>query len=399
MGYRVVMACPDRHTVYDGLTPDEVGVGGGVTARVRMARALARAGHDVAQIVNCPRQEVIDGVAYLPLDAELPSEADVLIVNTSGGDLDLRPALELPIEARLRIVWLHGTMMPEGLEDAAFDVAYAVSNFVAQTAIREWGLAPARLFVCYNGYEEAHFAEVERGGPPRDPFRLVYFSHPSKGLEAARAVLRRLRAIDPRFELHVCGGEGLWAQAETEVLADAGEHFHGLIGQRALAEELLRAGFSLQMQTRPEPGALAIADAQRAGCVIVGSPVGCYPEMVGEGQGGFLIPGNPHSDRVRDLAASQIRSLAASPDELESVGCAARRMAWDTDTLAAAWAGDWDRRLEPTVPVVESTCAACGGQAVVLPDGAHCTLCSHYARAPVASQEELNRVPGGMANR
>ncbi len=40
--YRVVIYCPDRHIVYDGRTPDEIGVGGGITARVRMARALAR---------------------------------------------------------------------------------------------------------------------------------------------------------------------------------------------------------------------------------------------------------------------------------------------------------------------------------------------------------------------
>ena len=56
---RVAIFCPDRHILYDGRTPDEVGVGGGITARVRMARALARRGHEVHMIVNCPQAAVL----------------------------------------------------------------------------------------------------------------------------------------------------------------------------------------------------------------------------------------------------------------------------------------------------------------------------------------------------
>ena len=41
MKYRVTLYCPDRHVEYDaGRTPDQKG--GGVTARIRLAQALAR---------------------------------------------------------------------------------------------------------------------------------------------------------------------------------------------------------------------------------------------------------------------------------------------------------------------------------------------------------------------
>src|SRR4030067_41981 len=87
--YSVIFYCPDRHIVYDGRTPVERGVGGGITQRVRMARALAQMGHHVTAVVNCPRREVIDGVQYVPLGATAELRADVPIANTSGGASDL----------------------------------------------------------------------------------------------------------------------------------------------------------------------------------------------------------------------------------------------------------------------------------------------------------------------
>ncbi len=205
MSYRVALYCPDRHLVYDGRTPDEVGVGGGVTARVRMGRALARLGHAVTQVVNCPRRETIDGVEYLPLNEATRLQADVIVFNTSGGGLDLSPAVALEASARLRIVWVHGTQVPHGLDKLPHDTIYAVSNYVGRIARREWGAPASQLFVTYNGYEEGAFAAGEAEAPRRDPHQLIYFSHPSKGLETAREVLAILRRADPRFHLEVAG--------------------------------------------------------------------------------------------------------------------------------------------------------------------------------------------------
>ena len=83
MRYRVVSYCPDTHIEYDGRTPYDVGVGGGITARVRMAKALRKLGHDVKMVVNCRRYEVIDGVEYIPLEQFRKADADVLMMNTS----------------------------------------------------------------------------------------------------------------------------------------------------------------------------------------------------------------------------------------------------------------------------------------------------------------------------
>ena len=105
---RVVIYCPDRHIEYDGRTPERVGVGGGITARIRMAKALASLGHDVTMVVHCMERTVIDGVDYVPLDGVEHLEGDIAIVNTSGGDLDLSPVFDTPLKTKKTIVWVLG---------------------------------------------------------------------------------------------------------------------------------------------------------------------------------------------------------------------------------------------------------------------------------------------------
>ncbi|MCL4368308.1 MAG: glycosyltransferase family 4 protein [Actinobacteria bacterium] len=383
MPYRVAFYCPDRHLVYDGRTPDEFGVGGGVTARVRLARALARSGHRVINIVNCREREVIDGVEYLPLDRTRAIDADVLILNTSGGAYDLRPILDMDCRARLRLVWVHGIALPAGLGEIRFDGFVAVSNFVADAIRSAWDLRELPVFVAYNGFEEEHFAAAERESPAHDPFRLVYFSHPSKGLDTAIDVLQRLRAHDERYHLAVFGGARLWGQPEVAVPGIPGVMDRGLIGQRALARELLRSTFSVQMQDRQEPGALAIVDALRAGCVILSSPVGCYPETIVNGVNGFLVEGNHLDDEPRGHAAGLIRALRSDPGRLELLSAGARDVPWSIDVMARVWSGYLGWRLGADAQAPASACSRCAAMALSLADGVHCTQCGNYARADV----------------
>jgi glycosyltransferase involved in cell wall biosynthesis len=381
MTYRVTIYCPDRHIVYDGRTPREKGVGGGITARIRMAHALQRRGHRVTMVVNCPRRETFEGVEYVPLDEARDLVGDVVILNTSGGDLDLSPALDLRIESSLRFVWVQGTPKPGAVDQLQWDSVYAVSNFIGGVALDRWGIPADRVFVTYNAFEESLFARAENHGRPRDPYRLVYFSHPSKGLETALAVLERLRSKDPRFHLKILGGEALWGGEGKRPDLPEGASFEGLTGQAVLADELLRAGFSLQMQDREEPGALAIMEAFRAGCVIVASPVGCYPEMIADGRNGLIIQGDHSDSRVRDEAARRILELMDDPVAEEGIRRQAIAVPWSSDRLAEVWTGHWDWLLHaPTDLWRNSTepCRRCGGEGLVLADGAHCLSCSFY---------------------
>jgi glycosyltransferase involved in cell wall biosynthesis len=341
----------------------------------------------VIQIGNCPKHETIDGVEYLPVDGVSQVQGDVVIATTSGGELDLGPLRKLRLEYRLFIIWVHGIVKPGSLDDLPYRWLYAVSNFIGDLAADTWGVDRERLFVSYNGFEEDVFALAEQSHPARDPFRLVYFSHPSKGLSPATGVLRRLRQADSRYHLLVLGGPRLWGQAEVETPQEEGVEYRGLVGQQTLVRDLLTSQFSLNLQSREEPGALAIVDALRAGCVLIGSPVGCYPEMVRDGRDGFLIPGHADEAGTQERAAATIEAVAESSERLQRIRHSAQSIPWDTETLAQAWAGHWEWSLSEhsgdTIPAGSEngpSCPRCGSPRLRLADGYHCVVCGTYQR-------------------
>ena len=62
MNYRIVIFAPDEHIQYDARTPDREGVGGGIMARIRLAKALVDLGHQVSLVANCPQERTFDDV-------------------------------------------------------------------------------------------------------------------------------------------------------------------------------------------------------------------------------------------------------------------------------------------------------------------------------------------------
>ena len=161
--YKVIFLCPDTNFVFDGRTPDSTGLGGGKTAFVRLARALADLGHDVTVYANCT-PGVYDGVEYRHFDAIVAGACDVLVVmSTYAPDLS---ALDLGrLNARLRIVWVQGRTPINGLDRVPYDWLYAVSDYIKGVAVSEWGADAHRVFVTHNAYDERNLARGARRAP------------------------------------------------------------------------------------------------------------------------------------------------------------------------------------------------------------------------------------------
>ena len=403
MNYRVVFYSPDRHIVYNGRTPFEVGVGGGITARVRMSRALARLGHEVVMVANCPRHEWIDAVEYVPLDDVRRLEGDVFIANTSGGGYDLSSLPGVRLEFVMQIVWTSGTARPRGLEHSRIDLIYAKSNFLRGVVRGEWQVPFVPIFVAYNGFEESLFDEAERCALVREPHRLVYFSHPSKGLEAAIDVSRRLREVDPRFHLVVFGGPRLWGEREGALPGADGVDYRGLIGQGELAAELLRCSFSLHLQSRLEPFGMALTEAMRAGLIALASPVGAHPEIVRDKVDGLLVEGDVASPAAAGTAADRILELFDRPERLDLIRAAARHVPWSSDLMARVWTDHWSwwigrgrgASMNP-MRYGPHRCADCAGGIIILADGGHCMQCGLYARLKDPIEEALSSEAGEL---
>ena len=350
----VILYCPDRHLSYDGATAERVGVGGGVTARLRLARALAGQGCQVTVVANVPRREVYRKVSFLPL-AEVTEarrlEADVLILNSTGGDLDLSPVLKLDLRVRLRMVWVGGEARVQGLETVGYDVLVAPSNYVRRVVVGGWGVPPERCLVIPNGVPEVPagwrswwpFRSVLR--ERRDPFRMVYTGHPMKGLDAAVELLRLLRREDPRFTLHVYGGRRLWGQTDERSDFPEGVVWHGLVGQDELAAALREAGFSINLQGLADGFGIAMAEAMGAGCVVVASAIGAYPELIRHGYDGFLVEGPHDAPETLSRTARLIQDLTAEPGLTATIRRNAEAAPLPWSVVAQAWMGHWQRAL------------------------------------------------------
>ena len=370
---QIAFYCPDRHILYDGATPDRTGVGGGITVRIRIAAALARCGHAVTLICNCPMAAIHEGVRYVPLDSAPDTiRCDALVMHSSGGAYDLSGLLAKSVEAKVRVLMLSGPALPKGAHDLAPDSFYACSNFLRPELVRQ-GVAPAKIFVSYHGVNRWNRAGLF--GPARDSRRLIYSSHPSKGLDAAREVTRLLRQRDPRFTLHLFGGNRLWGGVDETAAEEPGIVYGGLVGQRRMAAEFQRSAFSIQLQTRLEPFGITIVEAMAAGCIVVASPVGSYPELLRNGENGFLV-------ETAQQAAELIWNVSRDPTLMRRI----RRRAYETpiewDTVAQVWEAHFTWLDRPGGLSQEwARCLECGGACLLFADGYHCTACGNFARS------------------
>lgn len=390
---QIAIYCPDRHFLYDGKTPDQAGVGGGLTVRIRIAAALARRGHRVSVICNCPRETVHRGVLYRPLDKVDRIQADVLVMHSSGGAIDLTPLLSVSIEAKVRIFLLSGPDVAKSVHELHPDAIYVCSNYIRAEMIRT-GAFTRNLFVTHYGVNRWNWASGASGAgglaglfrPRRDPGRLIYSSHPSKGFDASREIARRLHKGDPRFRLHYFGGSKLWGSSVAEEVPPPEPciSYRGLINQRKLAAEYKRSMFLVQLQTRPEPFGIVVVEAMAAGCLVLASPVGAFPELIEHGENGFLLGGDPSSPETLDRAAELIRNVCQNLPLVHKIRQRALSTPFEWDTLAEVWEShlNWlmDHQGTHKLEADWARCLECGSTSLVLPDGYHCTACGYFAR-------------------
>ncbi|NQS92057.1 MAG: glycosyltransferase family 4 protein [Chloroflexi bacterium] len=385
MKYKVTIYCPDQHFIYNIQTLDNQGAGGGVTARIRVAHALAAQGHAVTIINNCPSNQTIDGVRYVHCEQTGRIETDIFIASTSGGGLDMSELRKIEIHARLQILMVHGVGEPLGIDLRRFDHIYALSNFVRDKIVNKWGIDAHNLFTSHHGVQEDHYHLSGNKVSKRDPFGIVYTGHPSKGLDAALQILQLLGKSEPRFSLHVYGGYRLWGEKEKQIEDVPGLTYHGLIGQRELAQEIQQYAYALNLQNIEEGFGLALIEAMRAGCVVIASPVGAYPEIIHHGYNGLFIDGDSFDERTHLEVSRIILGLMRHPGYQNFISRNASTSPLHWSTVAETWTEHWDWALDGSQSLTEKLglriCPACGANWLPLADGLHCMGCGRYQKS------------------
>lgn len=188
-------------------------------------------------------------------------------------------------------------------------VVITVSDFAAGH-LRE-SFPGARIARVYNGIEVESFLPARAARPPL--FLGVGRLIPKKGWDALIAACALLRKTEPAFRCEIIGDgplqDRLQKQIEDLQLRDVVE-FVGPQSQRTIRERLSAASMFILPARIDADGGMdnlptVIMEAMAAGVPVISTSVGGIPEMIIDGQNGFLIP----PDDPRATAAAMIRLL------------------------------------------------------------------------------------------
>ncbi|CAA9491501.1 MAG: Glycosyl transferase, group 1, partial [uncultured Solirubrobacteraceae bacterium] len=201
------------------------------------------------------------------------------------------------------------------------DAVIACSRFMGAHVTEVFGLDPARVRVIANGIDAP--AAAPRRAAREDGERLVLLVGRlvyEKGFQVALDALPAVLAAVPGARFVVAGSgpyeEELRAQAERLGLLDRGA-FLGWTGDAALAE-LYAAADVCAVPSLFEPFGLVALEAMAAGCPVVAADTGGLREVVPDGTGLRVRPGDA-GDLARALA-----EVLTDPGRAVTLAAAAR---------------------------------------------------------------------------
>jgi glycosyltransferase involved in cell wall biosynthesis len=144
-----------------------------------------------------------------------------------------------------------------------------------------------------------------------------------KGIDRLIEAFRRLAADFPDVKLKIVGW---YQQAEREQMLALARGCPQIELVRAAPQSvilpIIAAGEVLVHASRCEGGPRTVIEAMAAGVPVVGSDVGWNPELIHNGENGFVVPGG----NVPELEA-RLRQLLADPDLRRRLGANGYRLA------------------------------------------------------------------------
>ncbi len=343
---------------------DDGGIGGSETAAVCMARELVRLGHEVTVVSDCPQEEVIDGVRYVPFrDAKARTSdfpCDVLVVSRQA------EAVLVGWQSKVNFLWVHdinvgapSPLLNESLlrYDKVFCLSGWHKNFFHHSYPQ---LDGSTVLVTRNGIDTDRFKTdpVKRGN------KIIYSSSPDRGLENLLSMLPEIKAEVPDVELNVYYGFTTWksmadssGNAEFKKRADDIEwllktrqaeglvNYHGRVGQRVLAKAFLESKVWSYPTMFTETHCITAIEAQAAGCVPVSTYLAALPETV---KHGILLQPPNHTEQYRTKFVETVVRLLKDEEERKGFADKARTYAMSKcgwDTVAREWTSTFVEEL------------------------------------------------------
>lgn len=281
------------------------------------------------------------------------SRPDVMIVRGFNAELLGRVAAVITRVDHV-VVWVHncGDVAPRGafrkvtdrVLDRVTDAYFGVAESQVPYLVEELGHDPGKVSVIRNGVDPAPYRpEPGRGERVRDELgiargavvvAIVAALRPEKDHETflRAAALVADGVAEARFLVVGSGSPERLAALEA-LAADLGVEKHVVFaGNRGDVADVLAAVdvFVLSSFT-VECFPISLLEAMASGCPAVCTAVGGVPEMVAEGETGYLVP-----PRRPDVLAERLLDLLRSPSRRSAFGQAARARVEESFTLAGS---------------------------------------------------------------
>jgi starch synthase len=219
---------------------------------------------------------------------------------------------------------------------------------------------PDRVHVIHNGVDPDVYRPQPNAGTLRrygvDPDRpYVLFLGRVTRQKGLQHLLRAALRLPPRFQLVVCAGSPDTPEIAAEVAALAGRvrsERGGLVWIEAFlpreeAVHLLSGAAVFCCPSIYEPFGLVNLEAMACGAAVVASAVGGIPEIVVEGETGFLVDWDEaRPEAFESQLAARLTEVLEDPALSERLGRAGRSRVLDRFT--------WPRIAERTVDLYRS---------------------------------------------
>jgi glycosyltransferase involved in cell wall biosynthesis len=215
-----------------------------------------------------------------------------------------------------------------------------VSNAVAQH-VATLGASSERVNVIPNGVDLTHYSPGDETGEMRAPRivfvgRLIGNKGPQHLVEALPAIAKQV----PHVECWIVGDGPMRSQLQARVQEMRLEANVTFLGERDDVADLLRQCDLFVRPSLSEGMPLAVLEAMASGLPVVVTPVGGTPEVIQDGENGYLVePGDGAA------LAAKVNELLTRPEQRSAMAAEARR-------TAATYS--WDAVAKQTIDVYAS---------------------------------------------
>lgn len=268
--------------------------GGTLTSLTKVPEYLSSRGHEVFVVSTYGKEEVINGVNYIPAENKSIGKWDVTIFNRNVLPKDF---IAYHKENKIKIVWwLHDIVDNKYLQDDAFksvDHIVALSKYCKDTFSDFYRISPEKFSIIPNGIDPEVFYPGKY--EDRNPHMFLTASALIKGFMPIELTYLSLQRFDPDLDFRIYSSQKLHGIENNSVqqgflnrMGDIGAHIYSPMSPKSLAVVMRKAWALLMPNSYPEICSNLLLQARASGLPVVSSNIGANQEFIEHEKTGLL---------------------------------------------------------------------------------------------------------------